>query len=131
MATKLETDAPTETKANNSSTIVQYIVVRTDLGWTTGAIIAQACHASVAAIVTSLESQNTKSYLKDLDNMHKVVLKAEKVDDLDKIECELKRSQISYHLWIEKPENVATCLAISPQPKALVQAIFRHLKLLK
>ena len=30
--------------------IVQYVVVRRDLNWPIGALIAQACHASVAAV---------------------------------------------------------------------------------
>ncbi len=58
--------------------IVQYILVRGDLSkslkWPLGAIIAQACHASVAAIHQYYSDEYTQEYLKDLDNMHKVVL---------------------------------------------------------
>lgn len=111
--------------------IVQYIVVRTDLDWSQGALIAQACHASVASIARTLTSPVTKQYLDDLNNMHKVILKADKLEDLERAETKLKELNVACHMWIEKPENVATCLACSPQPKPLVQAVFRHLKLLK
>lgn len=111
--------------------IVQYIVVRTDLNWSTGALIAQACHASVAAITTTYDLPNTKTYLGDLDNMHKIILKAEKVEQLTDIKTNLDKINVPNRLWIEMPENIPSCLAVSPQPKSLVQSFFKHLKLLK
>lgn len=123
--------APVDTTHDQSATVVQYILVRTDLEWGLGAMIAQACHASVASIATTLESSITKSYLGDLNNMHKVILKADKLEDLLKAERKLKEANIAHHMWIEQPENIATCLACSPQPKSLVQTIFRHFKLLR
>lgn len=119
-----------ETKTK-SEPIVQYILVRTDLNWSTGALIAQACHASVAAITKTLDNQNTKDYLNDIDNMHKIILKADKVEDLTEAEEKLNGIKVSHRLWIEQPENIPTCLAVSPQPKSLVQAIFKQLKLFK
>lgn len=61
--------------------LVQYVVVRRDLldvlKWPVGAVIAQACHACTAVIHLNYEDDMTKEYLKDLDNMHKVVLEVE------------------------------------------------------
>lgn len=111
--------------------IVQYILVRTDLKWNKGAIIAQACHASIASIVSTMDRESTKNYLDDLQNMHKIVLKAETLDELKDCEQKLKDAQIAHHTWVEKPENIITCLAVSPQPRSLVQSFFKHLKLLK
>ena len=58
--------------------IVQYVLVRSDLcktlGWPVGALVAQACHASTAAIHMFYEHEDTKKYLSDLDNMHKIIL---------------------------------------------------------
>ena len=58
--------------------IVQYILVRSDLcktlGWPVGALVAQACHASTAAIHMFYDHEDTKKYLSDLDNMHKIIL---------------------------------------------------------
>lgn len=116
---------------DSNEPIVQYIVVRTDLNWNTGAIIAQACHASVASIVRTIDNPFTSRYLSNLAGMHKIILKADKLDDLKQIETKLQEANISHHLWIERPENIATCLACSPQPKPLIQALFSHLKLLK
>lgn len=36
--------------------------------------MTQACHAATAILHLTREDQNTKEYLDDLDNMHKVVL---------------------------------------------------------
>lgn len=115
----------------NKDPIVQYILVRTDLNWNTGALIAQACHASAASIAKTLSSTPTMNYLEDLANMHKIILQANSVDDLLKVEGALKEANISHHLWIEKPENIATCLAVSPQPRQSVQSMFRCFKLLR
>ena len=57
-----------------TSPLVQYIVVRKDLAWPAGAIIAQACHAATSVIHMFYENNDNKSYLEDIDNMHKVVL---------------------------------------------------------
>lgn len=111
--------------------IVQYILVRGDIKWNSGAIIAQACHACIASIVTTMTQEATQAYLEDLTNMHKIVLKADSLEQLKEYESTLKSQNIAHHLWIEKPENVATCLAVSPQPRHLLRDIFKHLKLLK
>jgi len=58
------------------NTIVQYVVVRTDLvtamDWSIGSIIAQACHATTVSTQIYKDDPHTKKYLEDLDNMHKV-----------------------------------------------------------
>lgn len=65
------------------SGLVQYVIVRGDLvktlGWPVGAVIAQACHACSATIHVFYDDPNTKNYLSDLDNMHKVVLEVRKI----------------------------------------------------
>lgn len=58
--------------------IVQYIVLRRDLwaeqGWPLGPLIAQACHASVAALWLSKNDPESQQYVSEdqLDSMHKV-----------------------------------------------------------
>jgi|GEM_PF-3860661 len=82
------------------SNIVQYVVVRGDLKkvlkWSTGALIAQACHATAAITHLYSDDEVTQLYLKDLDNMHKVVLEVSKV--FQKIHHSLKL--VMYHLQI-------------------------------
>lgn len=117
--------------SNMVDNLVQYIVVRTDLKWTTGATIAQACHASTASITKTSSTQTTKDYLADLENMHKIILQVDSLDDLKACEIKLNESKIPHHMWIERPEGLITCLAVSPQPRSLVKSIFSHLKLLR
>ncbi|TBU09633.1 hypothetical protein CWI36_0013p0010 [Hamiltosporidium magnivora] len=40
-----------------------------------GALIAQACHASVSAIITYKNDLDNQLYISDLNNMTKVILK--------------------------------------------------------
>ena len=58
--------------------IVQYVVVRSDLlnvlNWSAGAVLAQACHASTAALHLFRDDECTVSYLNRIDEMHKVIL---------------------------------------------------------
>ena len=43
----------------------------------------------------------------------------------------LMANGIDYKLWIEQPENIATCLATKPYPKQETQQYFFTLKLFK
>ncbi|XP_033646516.1 putative peptidyl-tRNA hydrolase PTRHD1 [Asterias rubens] len=114
---------------------VQYVVVRGDLlqtlKWPTGAVIAQACHACTAALHLFRNDENVIQYTADLDNMHKVVLEAKNEETLRKLSAELTSSEIDHKLWIEQPENYATCLAVKPYPKEQIQKYFKKLKLYK
>lgn len=115
------------------ASIVQYVVVRSDLvkakAWPLGALIAQACHASSAAIHLFYQHPDTQAYLGDLDNMHKVVLEAKDEDTLKALGEKLTEAGIDHKMWVEQPENYPTCLAARPYPKAEVQDLFKGLKL--
>uniref|UniRef100_G3MN04 peptidyl-tRNA hydrolase n=1 Tax=Amblyomma maculatum TaxID=34609 RepID=G3MN04_AMBMU len=123
------------TTGNASKTIVQYVVVRSDLltelNWPVGAVIAQACHACTAALKLFGDDVNTIAYTENLDSMHKVVLAAPTETKLLAL-CEaLRDASIDYKLWIEQPENIPTCVATKPYPKADVQTFFKGFKLFK
>jgi len=65
-------------RSSTMSNVVQYVLVRGDLTrtlkWPSGAVMAQACHACVAVVHTYYSDPDTQAYLKDLENMHKVIL---------------------------------------------------------
>lgn len=69
---------PAAVSASAANDLVQYIVLRKDLWnslqWPLGSIIAQACHASTAALWLSKDDDATLSYCaaERLDHMHKV-----------------------------------------------------------
>lgn len=56
-------------------TIVQYILLRNDLNFSKGALIAQACHSSVYSIERYRDHPDTIEYLRNIRLMTKVVLK--------------------------------------------------------
>lgn len=43
----------------------------------------------------------------------------------------LNAAGIAHKLWIEQPENIPTCIATRPYPKAAVASFFKKLKLCK
>lgn len=63
--------------------IVQWVVLRRDLwqdlGWPLGAVVAQACHASTAAVFSHLADDLTQEYVAsdNIDHMHKVSASSE------------------------------------------------------
>ena len=63
--------------------LVQYVAIRRDLSsslsWPAGAVIAQACHACTAVIVSYIDDPNTCEYTKELDRMHKVVVEVQNI----------------------------------------------------
>ncbi|KAH1012949.1 putative peptidyl-tRNA hydrolase PTRHD1 [Dendroctonus ponderosae] len=117
------------------SIIVQYVVIRGDLlkelKWPVGALIAQACHAVTAVTHMFYEDEQTKLYLQDLDNMHKIVLEAPDEQSIISLKNTLEEKGISHKTWIEQPENIATCIAVKPYPKEEIQRYFKKFKLFK
>ncbi|KAG8034009.1 hypothetical protein G9C98_008490 [Cotesia typhae] len=80
------------------------------MGWSVGAVIAQACHASTAVTHMFYNDLHTQKYLADLDNMHKIVLEAADESKLTDLHSKLSEAKIDHKLWIEQPENIPTCL---------------------
>ncbi|CAL5979124.1 Aminoacyl-tRNA_hydrolase [Hexamita inflata] len=111
--------------------IVQYIVLRKDLKLQKGALCAQAAHAAMAAVFTFKDSSETKQYLQNLNEMHKVVLGTESNEEFQQIILNLKNSNIDYYEWLEQPENLVTAIALRPYTKEDVAKFFKDLKLLK
>ena len=112
---------------------VQYIVLRTDLvkTWPTGAFVAQACHASTAAIAKFQSDPNTKAYISDLENMTKITLGIKSEEKLKNLAIKLTENSIDHHLWNEQPENYPTALATKPYLKSDVEIYFKKFNLLK
>eukprot|EP00045_Choanoeca_perplexa_P001208 m.18387 g.18387 ORF g.18387 m.18387 type:complete len:155 (-) comp10799_c0_seq2:297-761(-) len=113
--------------------IVQHVVVRADLindlHWPVGAVMSQACHASVAAIATNLEDDQVKEYLTQLGTMHKVLAQTADQASLVKLSKQLHERDVVHHLWVEQPENLPVCLATKPVSRSTVVKPLRKLKL--
>lgn len=115
--------------------LVQYVIVRGDLatklGWPLGAVIAQCCHATTAVGHLHRDDADVQAYFADLDNMHKVVLLADDEPTLRQLAQTLTAADIKHKLWIEQPEDVATCIAIKPYNKQDVHKYVKKFKLMK
>lgn len=132
--------SPPQRQAVNDPT-VQYVVVRRDLlspepsglGWPTGSIIAQAVHASVAAVWNASDCDVTRSYCcqDNATQMHTVVLEAKNEEALIKLTELLDENSIQHVMWREQPENIVTALATKPYKRSVVQPFFKKFKLFK
>ncbi len=96
------------TTADSERRLVQYIVMRRDLyrelGWPLGSLVAQGCHASVAAVWTSKDDQEVQAYCgpESLDRMTKVVLEVKGETQLRTLSKKLEDGGIHHKLWIEQ-----------------------------
>ncbi len=111
--------------------IVQYIAIRNDLKWPKGALIAQGCHASIAAIHLNYTDPETVSYLQEMDTMHKIVVGVPNEADLKQLADELSLNNVKFKVWLEQPENTPTCLALKPYSKSTVERFLKPFKLFK
>ncbi|KAF9438610.1 peptidyl-tRNA hydrolase domain-containing protein 1 [Entomortierella beljakovae] len=98
--------------------LTMFIVIRKDLiktlGWTTGSVIAQACHASTAVLHKTQDLKDTREYLADLHNMHKVVLEVKNLSQLETLASSLSTLDVPHVTWREQPEDILTCISTSP-----------------
>ncbi|XP_010603163.1 putative peptidyl-tRNA hydrolase PTRHD1 [Fukomys damarensis] len=116
--------------------LVQYLVLRKDLSqapfsWPAGALVAQACHAATAALHLHRDHPHTVAYLRELGRMRKVVLEAPDETTLKELADTLQQKNIDHTLWLEQPENIATCIALRPYPKEEVSQLLRKFRLFK
>lgn len=116
--------------------LVQYLVLRKDLSqapfsWPAGAVVAQACHAATAALHVHRDHPHTVAYLQGLERMRKVVLEAPNETTLKELAETLQQKNINHILWLEQPENIATCIALRPYPKEEVNQYLKKFQLFK
>jgi len=60
-----------------------------------------------------------------------VVLEIKSEAQLRNLSAKLTEAGVPHKLWIEQPEDFATCLATAPAPKSLVAPHVKKLKLCK
>ncbi|EFN56316.1 hypothetical protein CHLNCDRAFT_14905, partial [Chlorella variabilis] len=124
--------------------LLQYVVLRrdlwTELDWPLGSLVAQGCHAATAALWMTREAATTQQYCapENIDHMHKASRPgwgglqkwgAEDEAQLRKLATKLGEAGVAHKLWIEQPEDFATCLSTAPAPKSAVAPLLKKLKL--
>lgn len=125
----------TTMSADSADPIFQYVVLRRDLqekvGWPLGSLVAQGCHASVAAIAKHLDDDDVRAYiaLDAVDGMHKAVLEVKGETQLLNLARQLEQSGVAHALWVEQPEAIATALASKPARKSVLAPHFKKCQL--
>lgn len=121
--------------AQDEDPIFQYIVLRRDLQekqqWPLGSLVAQGCHAAVAAVVEHMDDDDVKQYVAPgaIDGMHKAVVEVKGEAQLMNLSSRLREAGLQHKLWVEQPENVATALACKPARKSTLQPHFKKCQL--
>ncbi|NXO16188.1 PTRD1 hydrolase, partial [Oriolus oriolus] len=104
---------------------------RPPLSWPLGAVVAQGCHAALAAAHAYREQPDTGAYLEQGGAMRTVVLEAPDENSLLDLAEALRRNGVEHRLWTELPEGIPTCLALRPYPKDRVRPFLKEFHLLK
>lgn len=121
--------------AEPADPIFQYVVLRRDLqekvGWPLGSLVAQGCHASVAAIAQHLDDADVRAYIAAdaLAGMHKAVLEVKGEAQLLNLAQKLTDAGVAHVLWVEQPEAIPTALASKPARKSLLAPHFKKCQL--
>ena len=75
------------------------------------------------------------AYTAELDrdgyDMHKVVLEVKGEPQLQKVKAKLDAAQVASHVWLERPENIATALATKPCARGIIKPLMRGMRLFK
>jgi PTH2 family peptidyl-tRNA hydrolase len=111
----------------------QVIVLRTDLQMSTGKLVVQACHASVAALLRS-KTENAEHW--NVEGQTKIALAVNSLTELESLKnrCEalgILHVLISDAGRTELAPGTITALAIGPADDALIDKVTGFTPLLK
>ncbi len=111
----------------------QVIVVREDLGLSTGKTAAQAAHAS---LLSYKKAGKLAIIPWELEGMKKVVLACKDLEELKDLEKKARSQKLPCALVVdagltEIPAGTITCLGIGPAKEETIDKVTGHLKILK
>eukprot|EP00929_Paragymnodinium_shiwhaense_P050768 TRINITY_DN25571_c0_g1_i2.p1 TRINITY_DN25571_c0_g1~~TRINITY_DN25571_c0_g1_i2.p1 ORF type:complete len:214 (+),score=35.04 TRINITY_DN25571_c0_g1_i2:45-686(+) len=122
-------DGTSDDSAKRSDPMVMTIVLRQDLDWPTGALINQACHASVAVAWDARNDEEAQLYFNEAEGqMVKATMAAKNEEQLLKVAKKLGDLDVPFKLWVEQPENVPVCIATWPRRRSAMKKAFNGLK---
>jgi PTH2 family peptidyl-tRNA hydrolase len=113
----------------------QVIVVRKDIAMGRGKLAAQVAHASVLAVENARSTRENWFNLWFKTGQAKVVLKAENLTELIKLEDHartigLPTVRVQDSGLTQIPSGTITCIGIGPGPVELIDKVTSYLKLL-
>lgn len=95
-----------------------YVIIRKDLlklpNFTSGSVIAQASHGVCKLLWIHRENPKILDYMKDPNDMTKVVLSVKNENQLQLLSKELQDAGFLNEVWNEKPECKDMCLVTLP-----------------
>lgn len=112
------------------------VVLRTDLGMSTGKLIAQACHAAVEASEKAKKENHTAWRRWRDEGAKKVALEAESLEELEELadradELDIVNVVIHDAGLTEVPPGTATALGMGPDASEKIDRVTGALPLIK
>ena len=98
-------------------------------GWTSGSVLAQSGHIFCKLLVEHSQNPRLVSYLKDINNMTKVVLSVKNQSQLKLLQQEFLENLVVYSVWEEKPENQDVGLATVPYEPEEIRHLLKRCSL--
>merc|ERR1711918_227455 len=109
-----------ETVKDNDPVVI-YVLLRKDLDWPTGALMNQVGHACTKVAWEAREDPVAIEFMTEASaQMTQYTMGAKNEQELRKVESKLVAANIPFHLWVEQPEDVPSCLATRPRRRSQV-----------
>ncbi len=104
--TVMTSNTPSPSANTQQQDLVQYVLLRTDLNWPMGSLVAQGIHAAMRASHPA-DDPDTIAYVSPTANgqMTTLVLEAKNESALHKTSAKLDTAGVRYALWVEQPEG--------------------------
>uniref|UniRef100_A0A1B0CL56 peptidyl-tRNA hydrolase n=1 Tax=Lutzomyia longipalpis TaxID=7200 RepID=A0A1B0CL56_LUTLO len=107
------------------SRLIQCLIVRKDLPWPPGALIAQACHASSAINHTTIGE--AREAFGKAEGVKISIMEVENQEALQDANDKLSKDGVDFKLWTEQPENFPTCICLKIYPEEFVEKYLKEI----
>ena len=112
-----------------ASSLVHYVLLRTDLGWPKSALATQAVHASNTCLFRYFQDPLVQNFLDSESNMCVILKQIPSLTEFNNLISELTSLKLDHSVWIEEPEHIPVAIAIKPYERKDLNLVIGKFKL--